>query len=91
MKFLLSLAGSKHPTYFRSLGLALMAFIVAMGLAPGAQAQSYKYTARDTFTGLQKRFLSNAVVRGGECEGEAGKKGRFKYESHRDRNTCWRC
>jgi hypothetical protein len=39
MKFLLSLAGSKHATYFRSLGLALMAFIVAMRLAPGAQAQ----------------------------------------------------
>ena len=52
MKFLLSLAGSKHATYFRSLGLALMAFIVAMGLAPGAQAQYYKYTALDTFTGL---------------------------------------
>jgi hypothetical protein len=27
MKFLLSLAGSKHATYFRSLGLALMAFV----------------------------------------------------------------
>jgi hypothetical protein len=57
MKFLLSLAGSKHATYFRSLGLVLMAFIVAMGLAPGAQAQYYKYTALDTFTGLQKRFF----------------------------------
>jgi hypothetical protein len=55
MKFLFSLAGSKHATYFRSLGLALMAF-VALG-APGAQAQYYKYTALDTFTGLQKRFF----------------------------------
>jgi hypothetical protein len=56
MKFLLSLAGSKHATYFRSLGLALMAF-VAMGLAPGAQTQHYKDTALDTFTGLPKRFF----------------------------------
>ncbi len=31
-----------------------MAFIVAMGLATGAQAQSYKYTALDRFTDLQK-------------------------------------
>jgi len=57
LKFLISLAGSKHATYFRSLDLALMAFIVAMGLAPGAQAEYYKYTALDTSTGLQKRFF----------------------------------
>jgi hypothetical protein len=54
MKFLLALAGSKHATCFRSLGLALMTFIVAMGLATGAQAQSYKYTALNRFTDLQK-------------------------------------
>jgi hypothetical protein len=67
-----------------------MAFIVAMGLAPDAQAQYYKYPAVDMFTGLLEVILSNAVVSGGECEGEAGKKGRLKYESQRDRNTCWK-
>jgi hypothetical protein len=57
MKFLLSLAGSRQSPYFQSLGLAPMAFIVGIGLAPGAQAQYYKYTALDTFTSLQKRFF----------------------------------
>lgn len=52
-----SLAGSKHVTYFRSLGFAMRAFIVVMGLAAGAQAQRYKYTAIDTFTDLQERFF----------------------------------
>ena len=56
MKFLLAL-GSKDATCFRSVGLALMTSIVAMRLATGAQAQYYKYTALDRFTGLQKRFF----------------------------------
>jgi hypothetical protein len=52
-----SLEGSKHAMYLRSLGPAMRAFIVVIGLAPGAQAQHYKYTAIDTFTDLQKRFF----------------------------------
>jgi hypothetical protein len=47
-----------------------MAFIVAMGLASGAQSQYHNYTALDT---PPEAILSNAVVSGGEYQGEAEK------------------
>lgn len=56
MKFLLSLAAA-NTLHTSEVGLTLMAFIVAMGLAPGAQAQYYKCTSLDTFTGFQRRFF----------------------------------
>jgi hypothetical protein len=68
-----------------------MVFIVAMGLAPGAQAQTLQVHSTGYVHWSPEAILSKVVVSGGECEGEAGKKGRFKYESHRDRDTYWRC
>jgi hypothetical protein len=90
MKFLLSLAGSKHYIFPRS-GPCADGVHCSYGVGTwraGAilQVHSTGYVHRPP-----EAILSNAVVSGGECEGEAGKKGRSRYESHRDRNTCWRC
>ena len=76
LKFLISLAGSKHATYFRSLDLALMAFIVAMGLALGAQAQYYKFTALDTFPASRS-----------DSFGRSGKRWRMRRRSWEERKV----
>ncbi|MFZ1138360.1 MAG: hypothetical protein WAN76_04235 [Candidatus Sulfotelmatobacter sp.] len=57
MKFLLLSRRQQTRYILPKSGPCADAFIVAMGLAPGAQAQYYKYTALDAFTGLQKRFF----------------------------------
>ena len=56
MKILLSLAGSKPATYFRSLGLA-DGVHCSYGVGTRRAGAILQVHALDTFTGLPKRFF----------------------------------